>query len=47
MSDCEFDPRGRLGVDEEGMRDKALIGNGNGQTAAYGNVKAKQDKRWG
>ena len=28
------------------MRDEALIGNGNGQTAAYGNAKAKRDRKW-
>ena len=36
-----------MGRRREGMRDEVLIGNGNGQTAAYGNAKAKQDKKWG
>ena len=26
---------------------EALIGNGNGLTAAYGNAKAKRDRKWG
>ena len=36
-----------MGRRREGMRDEALIGNGNGLTAAYGNAKAKRDRKWG